>query len=142
MASLKAKLFASASVNAGLQAFLLNGSVFQWGDVQLAQAWDLTNHSAVAVFQVSKPKDYTANGPMYTAWVRMQFTIYGHGNDSQNAEAVAEALFAWLLSITTLTLGQTPNNYVVGDKDAGIAATQPLTYMRIIDVMMLVDDST
>jgi hypothetical protein len=141
MASLKAKLFTSASANTGLQAFLLNGSTFQWGDVQLPQQWDLTNHDAITVFQVSKPKDYTANGPMYTAWVRMQFTIFGHGNDSENAEAVAKALFAWLLSITTLTLDQTPNNYVVADRDMGIAQTQPLTYQRIIDVMMLVDDS-
>ena len=141
MASLKAKLFASASVNAGLQAFLLNGSTFQWGDVQLPQQWDLTNHSAVTVFQVSGPPDYTAAGPMYTGWYRMQFTIYGHGNDSENATGVAQALKAWLLTITTLTQNQTPNNYVVGNQDRGIAQTQPLTYLRLVDVMMFYDES-
>lgn len=141
MASLKAKLFTSASADAGLRALLLNGSVMQWGDVQLAQQWDLSTHSAVTVFLVSNPKDYTAAGPMYTSWTRVQFTIFGHGNDSENAEAVANALFAWLLTITTLTEDQTPNNYVVGDRDFGIAQTQPLTYQRILDVMMLVDES-
>src|ERR1700722_8531975 len=144
MASLKAKLYASASANAGLQALL--GNPIQWGDVQLPIQWNLATLSAVTVFQVSGPKDYTSAGPMYTGWRRIQFTIFGCGNndgtaDSENANNVAEALFAWLLSITTLTLDETPNNYVVGDRDFGIAETQPLTYQRVIDVMMFVDGS-
>ncbi len=141
MASLKAKLFTSASADAGLRGLLLNGPTFQWGDVQLPQQWDLANHSAVTVFLVSNPKDYTAAGPMFTSWTRVQFTIFGHGNDSENANAVADALFAWLRTIATLTLDGTPNNYVVADRDFGIAHTQPLTYQRIIDVQMLVDES-
>lgn len=141
MASLKAKLFASASANAGLQALLQNGSVFQWGDIQLAQQWDLASHSAVEVFLISNPKDYISTGVMFTGWARVQFSIYGHGNDSENADAVAEALFAWLLTLVTLTQDGQPSNFVAGDRDSGIAQTQPLTYQRIIDVMMFKDDS-
>ena len=141
MASLKAHLFSSASANAGLQALLQNGPVFQWGDVQLSQQWDLTNHSAVLMFLVSNPKDYISTGVMFTGWVRVQFSIYGHGNDSENADAVAEALFAWVLTLVALTPDGQPSNFVEGDRDFGIAQTQPLTYQRIIDVSMYVDNS-
>lgn len=141
MASLKAKLFASASANPGLQAVLQNGPVFQWGDIQVPQQWDLVNHSAVTAFLISNPKDYVALGPMFTSWVRVQFRIFGHGNDSENAEAVAQALFAWLILLNTLTQNGQASNFVVGDRDSGIAQTQPMTYQRDIDVMMFQDDS-
>ena len=137
--SLKARIFASASANAGLQA-LLGTNPFQWGDMQEPQPWNLSTLSAVIAFLVSNPKDYIAPGPMHTSSARMQLTIFGNGNDSQNADAVAQAIFAWL---PTLDLTGIPNqaaNFVVGDKDAGIAQTQPLTYQRIIDVMIYYSD--
>ena len=141
MASLKAKLYASASANAGLRALLLDGSTFQWGDTQLPQQWNLTTKSAVVAFTVSDVPDYIALGPMNTGWSRVQLTVFGHGNDSENATVVVNAIASWLL---TLFLTQTPQqaaNFIVGNRDGGLADTQPLTYQRFVDIMVFSDSS-
>lgn len=96
----------------------------------------------MVVFQVSNPKTYNVIGPMATSFARMQFTIYGTGNDSTNADAVAEALFSFLTGFNAAGLETSTGNanYVVNDRDAGIAQTQPLTYMRVIDVQIFNSD--
>lgn len=135
---LKAKLFTAASANAGLQALLGSGP-FRWFDTQLPQN---ASFPSVVVFQVSNPKTYNVIGPMATSFARMQFTIYGTGNDSTNADAVAEALFSFLTGFNAAGLETSTGNanYVVNDRDAGIAQTQPLTYMRVIDVQIFNSD--
>ncbi len=141
MASLKAKLYASASANPGLQALLLDGSVFQWADTQWQQQWNLATKSGVAVLTVSDVPDYIATGPMFTGWARVQLTVFGHGNNSENANAVVNAIASWVL---TLFLTQTPQqaaNYIAGNRDGGIAQTQPLTYQRFVDLMIFSDSS-
>ncbi len=140
MASLKAKLYASASANAGLRA-LLGTSPFQWADTQLPQQWDVKTKSAVVMFTVSDIPDYIALGPMNTGWTRVQLTVFGHGNDSENATAVVDAIALWL---QTLYLTQTPQqaaNFIVSNRDGGIAPTQPLTYQRFVDVLVFSDSS-
>lgn len=143
--SIKARLFAQASQDAGLRALLLNGSIFQWADQQLPQNWDITNHSAVVVFVVSNPKDYIVSGPLATSFSRVQFTIFGHGNDSTNADAVANALFSFIQSFNAGQHGSVnPNfpapNYVLNDRDSGFVETDPMTYQRIIDIRIFVND--
>ena len=90
------------------------------------------------MFQVSNPRVYVATGRMATSFVRVQFTVYGTGNDSTNADAVAEALASFLDNFNAAGLPNSPANAndIVGDRDMGIAQTQPLTYMRVIDAMI------
>lgn len=137
---LKVKLFNAASANAGLQA-LLGASPFRWYDTQLPQT---AAFPAVVVFQVSDPRDYEVRGQMSTSWNRIQFTVYGTGNDSTEASAVVAALLNFLRGFFAYSAGSTATqsaNKVVSDRDGGIAQTQPLTYQRFVDVMILNDES-
>ena len=133
MASLKEKLFAAAKLDAGLQTVLLSGSTFQWADIQLPQSWNLTSKSALSVQLISDPTQYATAGPLATSWARVQFSIFGHGNDSTNADAVAAALFAFMGSFNGGAVPNQAANYKVGDRDAGLTQTQPVTYQRIVD---------
>lgn len=137
--TLKAKLFAAASVNAELQA-LLGTSPFRWWDSQLLQS---SAFPAVVVFIVSNPADYVLGGRMSTSWVRVQFTVYGTGNDSENASAVVSALQDFLATFNAIGVPNLPvyPNRIVNDRDGGVAATQPLTYTRTLDVMVLNDEN-
>jgi hypothetical protein len=139
MATLKAKLFAAASVNAELQA-LLGTNPFRWWDSQLNQA---SAFPAVVVYIVSAPRTYVVNGRLSTYFARVQFTVYGTGNDSQNADAVVEALLDFLKGFNPIGVSNLPAypNTVVGDRDGGIAQTQPLTYQRFIDAMIFNDEN-
>lgn len=130
---LKTKLFSAAAAYAPLQA-LLGTSPFRWSE-QLVQG---TAFPAVIVFIVSNPRVYAVTGRMASSWVRVQFTIFGGGNDSTNADAVAQALLSFLDSTNFAGLPAYPANpnTVVGDRDGGIAATQPATYQRMIDAMI------
>lgn len=143
--TLKAKLYAAASTNAELQALLTNGAgAFQWADMQLPQQWDLTNFSAVSVFQVSAPRLYSNAGRSSTYWARVQFAVFGHGNDSQNASAVVQALTDFLATFCAYRVpvnAAAYENRIVNDRDAGIAQTAPLTYQRIIDVLIWNDET-
>ena len=95
MTSLKAKIFASASANAGLQA-LLGTSPFRLYDVQLDQG-QAGYYPCVTMMIISNPRAYAHGaGRFATSWARVQFTVFGTGNDSQNASAVVEALLSWL----------------------------------------------
>lgn len=139
-ASLKAKLYADAKNFLPLALLLTPpAGMFQWFDQQLAQN---SNHSygSVAVQQISNPQDYAVSGRLPTSFSRMQFTVYGVGNDSENADQIVEALTnfldQWARGSGIDGLSQYSNR-VVGDRDMGIAETNPLTYMRIVDVMIL-----
>jgi|ERR1700723_154054 len=137
--TLKAKLFSAASVNPGLQA-LLGTSPFRWYDTQLPQT---ATFPAVVVFQVSNPRDYVVGGRMSTSWNRIQFTVYGTGNDSQNASAVVSALEDFLAGFSAYSVSQFPSNAnrIVSDRDGGVAQTQPLTYQRFVDAIILNDEA-
>lgn len=139
MASLKAKLFAAASANAGLQA-LLGTNPFRWHDTQLPQQ---DAFPAVVVLIVSNPADYVFTGRTPTSWSRVQFTVYGTGNDSENASLVVNALQDFLVTFNAYSPRTLPANAnrIVNDKDGGIADTQPLTYQRFVDVMILNDET-
>ena len=136
MTSLKAKIFASASANAGLQA-LLGTSPFRLYDVQLDQG-QAGYYPCVTMMIISNPRAYAHGaGRFATSWARVQFTVFGTGNDSQNASAVVEALLSWLDSFNPTGQASCPQIgacIVVGDRDGGIAQTQPLTYQRFLDV--------
>lgn len=138
--TLKAKLFSGASSFPALTA-LLGTNPFRLYDTQLVQK---ATFPAVVMFMVSNPNTYTLTGRLPTSWVRVQFTVYGTGNDSQNADAVVVALTAfleqWSATANVNGLEACPNN-IVGDRDGGIANTQPLTYQRFVDVMIFNNDS-
>jgi hypothetical protein len=134
LTSLKAKIYAGASANAGLQA-LLGTSPFRWFDQRLEQG---TTFPAVVVKVVSNGRSYVGSGLMPTGWSRVQFDVYGSGDDSENAELVVNAISDFLESFDAIGIpGQVayPSN-IVADRDAGVASTQPMTYLRIVDVMM------
>jgi hypothetical protein len=140
---LKEKLFMAASANAGLQA-LLGTNPFQWADQQLEQAWNLSTLGAITVFLVSNPRSYEVRGQMATSWNRVQFTVYGYGRDSTNASAIVAALIEFLWSFFAYQAGSTATqaaNQILSDRDGGIAETQPMTYMRFVDAMILNDES-
>jgi hypothetical protein len=134
--SLKALLFAAAQQNAGLVYYLGGGSpvVLKWYDEQLPQAAG-TGFPAVVVRQITNPQMYVTAGRLPTSWARIEFTIFGTGKDSQSADAIARALYSFLDTFNAdgITGRPASPNYIVSDKDAGIAITQPLTYQRIIE---------
>jgi hypothetical protein len=141
MASLKEKLFAAASATPALQA-LLGSDPFQWADEQLVQGWDLGTFGAVVAYQISAPRDYATTGRFSTYRVRMQFTVYGTGNDSENASAIVSALEDFFATFKAIEPSLTvyPNR-ILGDRDGGVAQTQPLTYTRTLDVSILNDEN-
>jgi hypothetical protein len=137
--TLKAKIFAAASVNTELQA-LLGTNPFRLYDIQLPQQ---SAFPAVVMFQVSNPPAYVIGGRLSTSWARIQFTVFGTGNDSENASAVVDALQDFLKTFTAygnLSRSGSYDNRIVNDRDAGIAQTQPLTYQRILDVLIFSND--
>lgn len=139
MATLKAKLFAAASASTALQA-LLGTSPFRWYDTQLPQA---ASFPAVVANQISAPRDYVLGGRMSTYRARMQLTVYGTGNDSENASAVVAAITGFIQTFNAIGVPNLPvyPNRVLGDKDGGIAQTQPLTYQRFLDVEIWNDEN-
>jgi hypothetical protein len=140
--SLKARLYFAATQNAGLSALLLSGSpgVFRWFDQQLVQS---SGFPAIVVSQVSNPRTYGVSGRLPTSSQRMQFSVYGAGNDSQNADLVVNALTSFLDGFAgggIAGLSQ-QSNLIVGDRDFGIANTNPLTYLRVVDVLIFSNDT-
>ena len=141
--SLKAKLFAAALLNPSLVYLLGGGSplVLRWFDQQLSQ---YSTFPAVVVQQISDPQMYATSGRLPTSWARMQFTVYGSGTDSQNADAIVAALASFLDTFNGdgITGRSQSPNYVVGDRDMGVAQTQPLTYMRVLDTRIFWNPNT
>jgi hypothetical protein len=139
MASLKAKLFTAASADTGLQA-LLGTSPFRWSDQQKQQPFPAPS---IAVCIVSNPRAYVMGGQLSTSWTRVQFTVYGTGNDSENADAVVNALATFLRGFNGYSTRDLPafDNRIVNDRDGGIADTDPLTYQRFVDVMIFNDET-
>ena len=142
--SIKAKLFAAALQNAALVYLLGSGSplVLRWYDSQLPQSSG-TGFPAVVVTLVSNPSDYVASGRLPTSWTRMQFTVYGTGNDSQNADAIVEALSSFLDNFNGdgVTGRLASPSFIVNDRDMGIAETNPRTYIRIVDAKIFVNST-
>lgn len=134
--SLKQKLFAAALLNPRLVYLLGGGSplVLRWFDQQLPQAAG-TGFPAVVVSQVSDSGTYVGSGRLPTSWARMQFTVYGTGFDSQNADAIVQALADFLdtFSADGVTGRPACPCNIISDRDMGIAATQPMTWMRVVD---------
>lgn len=140
--SLKARLWAGAAAFPALAALLATGSpaYFRWYDTQLPQA---SQFPAIVVQQISNPRTYGVAGRLPTGFTRMQFTVYGLGNDSQSADAVVTALTAFLDQWdggSGISGNSQYSNLIVGDRDFGIANTQPLTYMRIVDAQIFSSD--
>lgn len=140
--SLKARLYAAALVDAGLLALLASGSpaVLRWYDQQLPQG---ATFPAMVVQQISNPRTYVTTGRMPTGFSRMQFRIFGTGNDSQNASAVVAALANFLDGFNGSGIAGLAqySNIIVADRDAGLANTQPLTFQRIVDAMIFSNDN-
>ena len=142
--SLKAKLFAAALLNPRLVYLLGGGSplIMRWFDTTLPQ-YGGTGFPAVVVRQISDPPMYATSGRLPTGFARMQFDCYGAGAagggnqppDSQSANELVEALTEFLDGFNGDGITGRPQspNMVMGDKDGGIAQTQPLTYVRIVD---------
>lgn len=132
--TLKAALFDQARHDAGLAALLASGSpsIFRWYDTQLPQKG--AKFPAITVTQTSNPAEYVAGGRMPTSYVSVLFRIYGTGNDSQNADAVATALAAFLDTFNGSGIEGLAaySNHITSDRDGGIAQTDPLTYQRLI----------
>jgi len=142
--SLKERLFRDASVFPALVALLASGSpaVFRWRDQQLNPQGE--TFPAVVVQQISNPNTYGVAGRLPTSTVRVQFSVYGSGNNSQNADAVVTALTAFLDQWSGGSgISGLPqySNLIVADRDFGIAKTEPLTYLRIVDAQLFFDDS-
>lgn len=140
--SLKARLYTAALLDAGLLALLATGSpaVMRWYDQQLPQG---ATFPAIVVQQISNPRDYATTGRMPTGFTRMQFRVFGTGNDSQGANAVVDALANFLDGFAGSGIAGLAqySNLIVADRDAGIANTQPLTYQRIVDAMIFSNDN-
>jgi hypothetical protein len=72
----------------------------------------------------------------------MQFTVYGTGNDSENAELVVNAIEAFLDQFNAIGIPGllTYPNLIIGDRDGGVAQTNPMTYVRMLDVRIFSND--
>lgn len=142
--SLKALLFAAALQNAGLVFLLGSWSplLLRWFDNQLPQY--SSAFPAVVVKQVTNPQAYATSGRLPTSWARVQFDIYGAGTDSQSADAVAQALYSFLDTFNGDGITGRPQspNYILSDRDDGIAETLPLTYKRIVEARIFWNPNT
>ena len=132
MNGLKQKLYAAASIDAGLQA-VIGSNPFRWFDVQIQQNQAVT-FPLVVVQVVSNPRKYVANGRLPTSWARVQFKCYGVTSDDN--EAVVDALTSFMDGYNGAGLSGLPANanYIIGDRDGGVAQTDPETLIRIVDV--------
>jgi len=134
--SIKAKLFAAASTYGALTA-LLGTNPFRWYDTQLQQG---TAFPAVVVRLISNPRSYVTAGRMPSSFGRVEFKVYGAGNDSQNADLViSNGLLPFLDTFNASAQPLGGANYVEGDRDFGIAQTQPMTYLRVVDARIYDD---
>lgn len=146
--TLKAKLFAQASVFPALQA-LLGTNPFPWDDGQLVQNALVAGYSAVVVTQVWRRPMWANLGQLPTTMYRMQFTIYGavpdpnNGADSQSCDAVVGALqeFMPTFNATGIATVEARGNRLVSDVDGGLSDTQPRTFMRHVDYEILANDN-
>jgi hypothetical protein len=139
--SLKTKLHDAALWDAGLRHLLMTSSpgVFRWFDTRLPQG---VTFPAVVVQVVSNPRSYVLGGKLPTSFARVQFGVYGAGADSANADVVVNAIGAFLPTFNAIGipgLAVYPN-MIVGDRDGGIAQTQPMSYIRLLDVMIFDND--
>jgi hypothetical protein len=149
--SLKAKFFAQASAFPALQA-LLGTNPFGCWDGQLDQNALAGGFAAIVMEQSIRTPMYAFLGQLPTDFTRLQLRIYGavtgpqQGADSQSCDAVVGALQEFLptFNATGITLpdGVAYPNRIVGDRDFGIADTQPRTFMRLVDVAVFANNNT
>ncbi len=131
--TLLAKLRIAAAANPTL-AGLLGTSPFRWYDQQLVPG---TEFPAVAAFVVSNPAQYSTTAILINSQYRVQFNIFDP--DPQITRQVALAITTFLLTFNAYNAGDTSllqRNQVVNQRDGGIAQTQPLTAMQILDALI------
>ena len=137
--TLLAKLRTAAALDATLGP-LLGPTPFRWYDQQLNEG---TSFPAVAAFVVSTVPQYATNARCITARYRVQFNVFDP--NPQKARQVATAIAAFLDSFNAFSSGspvtQQPNQ-VVNQRDGGVAQTQPLTAMQIIDAHIWNNETT
>jgi hypothetical protein len=141
--TIKARLYAAARLDAGLAALLGSGSpmFLRWWDQQLPMSGAV--FPAVVVSQISNARTYAVSGRLPTGFSRIQFDVYGTGNNSQEADQIVTALEKFLDGFSGgsgIAGASQYSNLIVADRDAGIASTQPLTYRRIVDAQIFVND--
>lgn len=135
--SIKATLRTAAAGNAGLQA-QLGTNPFRWYDDQLAQG---SAFPAVTCLQVSRNRLYNAGGNGQTGYTRMQLTVWGAGPGSENANALVIALEAFFQTFFAPQKFGGPSGRLVSDRDFGVPINHPMTYQRIVDVMIYSDEA-
>jgi len=133
--TLLAKLRTAASADATLSS-LLGSSPFRWYDQQLAQG---TAFPAVTAEITTRVRQYSVNSLLLTAQYRVTFKVFDP--DPQQSRAVALAIEQFLTGFNAYSsaapAGQLqPNQVVMGPRDFGIAETQPLTNLQILDAMI------
>ncbi len=141
--SLKTRLRSAVLLDAGLMALLASGSpaVLRWYDEGLAQG---TAFPAVTVQTISDIPTYCVSGRLPTGFARLQFNVYGTGNDTENANAIVAAMASFFDQFsggTGVTGKSQYSNLIVANRDGGIANTQPPTYMRLVDANIFWNDS-
>ncbi len=105
------------------------------------QEYQGTAFPALVYFLVSAPNVYATLYRMQTVTSRVQFTIWD--TDPERARQVEAALIAFLdtfnaVSPCTNFIGTVPQPVqVVNRRQGGNAQTQPLTYWRTLDAMIL-----
>lgn len=131
--TLLAKLRTAAAADPTLTG-LLGSSPFCWYDQQVVPG---TAFPAVAAFVVSAVPQYSSTNLLITAQYRIQLNIFAI--DPQVSRQVAAAVRQFLLTFNAYNSGDTnaiQRNRVVNVRDGGIAQTQPLTAMQIMDAFI------
>ena len=137
--SLLAKLRTAAAADPTLGP-LLGTTPFRWYDQQLVQG---TAFPAVTASVVSNVPVYSVNQLLIVARYRVTMKIFDE--DPEVSHQVASAIRNFLVTFNAYNAGDDDpiqRNQVVGQRDGGIAQTQPLTSMQIMDAMIWNNEST
>ena len=144
MASLESKLRTTAAAYAPLLALLGSGSpvVFRWYDTTLDEG---SVFPAVVVRMVSNPSAYVTTGRLPTSSARMQFTVWGgqYAGGATAADSVRDALVSWFAQLNLVGIAGKVmySNTIVNEMRGVFVQTDKPIYQRIIDAMILSDDS-
>lgn len=128
----------TAALNTPALTALLGTSPFRWYDMQLDQN---SPFPAVTVQLISTINAYVTQYRLQTASSRVQFTVWD--TDPERARQVETAIVAFLdtfnaVSPATNFIGPVPQPVrAVNRRQGGNAQTQPLTFWRTIDALVL-----